>query len=193
MENIHGAICIKIFVEILNIISKPFLQRSGTRAHVNVLCKLDISKSKRLRKAASSVLWNQLALCECGWPRQKTFLDGENTRNPIKLRMEHSSRAELADTRYVDNRCVDTYLAVRCGLVSVCRIMALKLVMASLVAIVLQSSGKTFFSSIEYLLSIIISIYCKNIHNTSAYPFTRHLKIIIEFYILEYFITILMP
>ena len=56
MENIHGAICIKIFVEILNIISKPFLQRSGTRAHVNVLCKLDISKSKRLRKAASSVL-----------------------------------------------------------------------------------------------------------------------------------------
>ena len=56
MENIHGAICIKIFVEFLNIISKPFLQRSGTRAHVNVLCKLDISKSKRLRKAASSVL-----------------------------------------------------------------------------------------------------------------------------------------
>ena len=70
--------------------------------------------------------------------------------------------------------------------------MALKLVMASLVAIVLQSSGKTCFSSIEYLLSIIISIYCKNIHNTSAYLFTRHLKIIIEFYILEYFITILM-
>ena len=153
--------CIKIFVEMLNIISKPFWQRSGTRAHVNVLCKLDISTSKRLHKAASGVLWNQLALCECGWPRQKTFLDGKNTRNPIKLRMEHSSRAELADTRYVDNRCVDTYLAGRCGVVSVCRIMALKLVMASLVAIVLQSSGKTFFSSIVYLLSINYNIYCK--------------------------------